>query len=90
VSNAGPRTTIAKLEQRLTELPVLPVVLLELLRLDPAADDHYEQVSRLIGSDPALATRVRSRTRRRIRAAARWCTSRTRSRAWAACPARTW
>ena len=58
MSNAGPRTTIAKLEQRLTELPVLPVVLLELLRLDPAADDHYEQVSRLIGSDPALATRV--------------------------------
>lgn len=52
------RTTIAKLEQRLTELPVLPVVLLELLRLDPRADDHYEQVSQLIARDPALATRV--------------------------------
>lgn len=58
MSNAGQRTTIAKLEQRLTELPVLPVVLLELLRLDPEVDDHYEQVSRLIGLDPALATRV--------------------------------
>ena len=54
----GQRTTIAKLEQRLTELPVLPVVLLELMRLNPRADDHYEQVSRLIARDPALATRV--------------------------------
>jgi putative nucleotidyltransferase with HDIG domain len=52
------RITVAKLEQRLTELPVLPMVLLELLRLDPRADDHYERVSRLIARDPALATRV--------------------------------
>lgn len=58
MKTTGPRTTVAKLEQRLTELPVLPVVLLELLRLDPRADDHYEQVSRLIARDPALATRV--------------------------------
>lgn len=56
--NTGQRTTVTKLEQRLTELPVLPVVLLELMRLDPRADDHYEQVSRLIARDPALATRV--------------------------------
>ncbi len=58
MKTTGPRTTIAKLEQRLTDLPVLPVVLLELMRLDPHADDHYEQVSRLIARDPALATRV--------------------------------
>jgi putative nucleotidyltransferase with HDIG domain len=56
--DATQKATLDRLEKRLTELPVLPAVLLELLRLDPRSDKHYEEVSRLIGHDPAMATRV--------------------------------
>ena len=51
-------TTVARLTQRLAELPALSVVLLDLLRLDRTAADHFDRVVTLIGRDPALATRV--------------------------------
>ncbi|MBT9555479.1 MAG: HDOD domain-containing protein [Myxococcales bacterium] len=50
--------TLAKLQQHLDELPVLPVVLVGLLRADPKSESYFEDVERLVLSDPAFTTRI--------------------------------
>ncbi len=49
---------VQRLQQRLDALPLLPVVVLKLLQLDPADGTHFEQVSELIAQDPPFAVRV--------------------------------
>lgn len=47
-----------KLDKRIDELPVLPVVVTQLLALDSTADDFFDRVLRLIESEPAFAARL--------------------------------
>jgi putative nucleotidyltransferase with HDIG domain len=49
---------VRKLERHLEELPLLPAVVFKLMTLDPAQDRYFEQVTDLIGRDPAFASRV--------------------------------
>lgn len=52
------QSILARLETRLAELPLLPVVLLDLMRLDPDDAAYFTKVVTLIGRDPAYAARV--------------------------------
>lgn len=47
-----------KLEQHLRELPVLPEVIVELMRLRPEAPRFFEEVQRLVELEPAFSTRL--------------------------------
>lgn len=58
MANASRRTTLERLESRIDQLPLLPDVVVGLLRLDPSADDYFERVAALIRSDPAFAMRL--------------------------------
>jgi len=58
MSNASRRATLERLESRIDQLPLLPDVVVGLLRLDPLADDYFDRVAALIRSDPAFATRL--------------------------------
>lgn len=48
----------ARLEQRITELPVLPTVVGQLMVLDREEEGYFERVLELIESDPTFAARV--------------------------------
>jgi len=52
------QTVARRLEERLEGLPLLPSVVLDLLRLDPKGDHYFEKVSSLISGDPPFAARV--------------------------------
>jgi putative nucleotidyltransferase with HDIG domain len=52
------RQTLERLKQHLTDLPLLPVVVVELMRLDPNDDRYFEDIVRLVGQDPGFATKV--------------------------------
>jgi putative nucleotidyltransferase with HDIG domain len=52
------KPTLERLERHLAELPVLPMVVLELMQLKPSDDAYFEKVSSLIARDPAFATRT--------------------------------
>jgi putative nucleotidyltransferase with HDIG domain len=52
------RQSLERLKQRLSELPTLPAVLVDLLHLRPTMDDYFERVVELVGSDPAFAART--------------------------------
>jgi putative nucleotidyltransferase with HDIG domain len=47
-----------RLEQHLRELPVLPEVIVELMRLRPEAPRFFEDVQRLVEVEPAFSTRL--------------------------------
>lgn len=49
---------LRRLIGRISELPVLPSVLVELLVLDPQADSYPDQVTELISIDPGFSLRV--------------------------------
>ncbi len=49
---------VDRLQQRIHDLPLLPEVVLALLRLDPGDDNYFEDVVRLVRSDPTLAARL--------------------------------
>lgn len=48
----------AELEMKLDQLPLLPVVVTEVLALDPEADDYFDRLLRLAERDPPFAVRV--------------------------------
>lgn len=50
--------TIAELEKKLEELPLLPAVVVRLLALDANDDNYFEQVLELSQEDPTFALRV--------------------------------
>jgi putative nucleotidyltransferase with HDIG domain len=58
MSEASRRATLSRLEERVDQLPLLPEVVVGLLRLDPTADEYFDQVASLVRSDPAFATRL--------------------------------
>lgn len=58
MASARQLETLARLEQRIDQLPLLPEAVVGLLRLDPGAEQYFDEVHRLIRSDPALAVRV--------------------------------
>lgn len=58
IQPANPRLDAVK--QRLTVLPVLPGVLVQLLRLHPSSDEYFDDVVTLVQRDPTYASRVLS------------------------------
>jgi len=52
------RSGVFAATRRLTELPLLPVVVVELLRLDARSDELFEHVVALVQRDPGFAARV--------------------------------
>jgi putative nucleotidyltransferase with HDIG domain len=54
------RRVYEKLTQHLRALPLLPNVVVQLLSANSNDDGYFEEVTRLIGLDPAFATRVLS------------------------------
>jgi putative nucleotidyltransferase with HDIG domain len=52
------KPTLDRLRERLDQLPVLPTVVVDLLRLDPNAEDYFERVAALIRADPAFAAKL--------------------------------
>jgi putative nucleotidyltransferase with HDIG domain len=49
---------LQRLQQRLEELPLLPVVVFKLMTLEASQERYFEQVVELIGRDPAFASRI--------------------------------
>ncbi len=49
---------LGRLESRVAALPILPEVVVNLLRLDPADNQYFEQVFSYISGDPGFATRL--------------------------------
>lgn len=58
MANARGRSTLERLESRVNQLPLLPDVVVALLRLDPLADDYFDRVAALVRADPAFAMRL--------------------------------
>jgi len=60
VAEIGKRqsATLASLTQRLRNLPVLPAAVAKLVRLDPKRDGYFDEVTRIVGSDPGLTTKL--------------------------------
>jgi len=52
------RAALARIESRIDRLPLLPEVLLAVMRLDSAGDDYFDRVQDLVRSDPAFAIRL--------------------------------
>jgi putative nucleotidyltransferase with HDIG domain len=52
------RLTLQQLEQRVSQLPLLPNMVMQLMQLDPAADDYFDRVVELLRSDPAFVVRL--------------------------------
>ena len=50
--------TLERLQQRIDQLPLLPGVVVSLMNLDPQSDGYYDEVSSLLHSDPAFATKL--------------------------------
>ena len=50
--------SLADLESRIDELPLLPSVVAQLVALDPNAEDYFERVTRLASEDPPLAAQL--------------------------------
>jgi putative nucleotidyltransferase with HDIG domain len=55
---AHQKHTVERLKQHLKDLPLLPAVVLQLLRLDVEADSYFDEVTRLVSTDPAFATKL--------------------------------
>jgi HD-like signal output (HDOD) protein len=55
---ARKQLTLGRLQERIDKLPLLPDVVISLLRLDRRADDYFDKVFALLRSDPAFATRL--------------------------------
>jgi putative nucleotidyltransferase with HDIG domain len=56
--NDDQRATLARLEKRISELPVLPAVVVELLHLQRSDDHYFDRVLGAVNRDPAFATRL--------------------------------
>lgn len=54
------RQTFDRLTGHLDALPLLPGVVVQLLQANSSNDNYFEEITRLIGLDPAFATRVLS------------------------------
>lgn len=54
------RRTYESLTQHLHALPLLPNVVVQLLQANSSAENYFEEVTKLIGLDPAFATRILS------------------------------
>jgi len=50
--------TLSRLQERIDHLPLLPDVVIALLRLDARKDDYFDKVVALVHADPAFATRL--------------------------------
>lgn len=55
------RPSLDRLRQQLDALPILPVVVVELLRLDPKMETYFERIATLVSRDPGFATQVLAR-----------------------------
>ncbi|HUL92585.1 MAG TPA: HDOD domain-containing protein [Burkholderiales bacterium] len=55
---ATQKVTVQHLRQRIDDLPLLPNVVVELLRLDSRAEDYFERVLSLASGDPTFATKL--------------------------------
>ncbi len=49
---------LADMAKRVDELPLLPTVLIQILKLDPNAEDYFESFVALVQQDPPFAVRV--------------------------------
>ncbi|MFO0685415.1 MAG: HDOD domain-containing protein [Sandaracinus sp.] len=49
-----------RLERKIDELPVLPTVVAQLMALDPSGPHYFQDVERLIGSEPSFLARALS------------------------------
>lgn len=49
---------LSRLQRHLDDLPVLPTVIVDLLRLAPTATDFFEQVTHIVAADPSFTTRL--------------------------------
>lgn len=58
MTDAKKRAALERLESRIDQLPLLPDVVVSLLRLDPNAEDYFDRVAGLIRSDPTYAMRL--------------------------------
>lgn len=47
-----------KMEAKVDELPLLPMVLVKIIQLDPNSEDYYDEFVRLLEEDPPFAVRV--------------------------------
>jgi len=52
--------TLARLEEKLQDLPMLPMVVSRLISLDPDSDAYFEQLLSLAETDPPFAARILS------------------------------
>ena len=52
-----------RLTQHLEALPLLPAIVVQLLSANARDEEYFEEVTRLIGLDPAFATRIMSYAR---------------------------
>ena len=52
------QATLERLESRVDQLPMLPGVVLSVLRLDPKTDTYFDELAALIRSDPSFALRL--------------------------------
>jgi len=52
------KLTLARLQQRIDELPLLPAVAIDLVALDPGREDYFECVLQNLRGDPGFAARV--------------------------------
>jgi len=51
-------TDLEQMEKKVDELPLLPMVLVRIMQLDPNSDDYYDEFVRLVQEDPPFAVRV--------------------------------
>jgi putative nucleotidyltransferase with HDIG domain len=59
VSQAGSQdSALRSMERFISELPLLPQVMVRILQLSPTADDYFEQFEELAKEDPAFAVRI--------------------------------
>lgn len=51
-------TALEQMEKKVDELPLLPMLLVRIMQLDPNSDDYYEKFVQLVQEDPPFAVRV--------------------------------
>lgn len=57
-TEARRRQTLASLSQHLHELPVLPTTVVRLLSLDAKSEGYFDEVARLVETDPSFTTHL--------------------------------